>query len=124
LIANACEAMAELRPADRESRLALAIEVGAAPEVVRPVRVDREPTDAAPGSRELRIAVGDNGPGVSEEIRDRIFDPFLTTRASGSGIGLANVQKIVHAHGGSLSLESSARGSLFRIHLPLPSETT
>jgi PAS domain S-box-containing protein len=124
LIANACEAMAEVRPTGRESRLALAVEVGAAPELMRPVRVDRDPTDAAPASRELRIAVGDNGPGISEEIRDRIFDPFFTTRASGSGIGLANVQKIVHAHGGSLSLESSPHGSVFQIHLPLPSEAT
>ena len=135
LIVNACEAMAEARaasfaqraegerrPSDWQSRLALAIEVGAAPELARPVRVDREPRDAAPASRELRIAVGDNGPGISEEIRDRIFDPFFTTRESGTGIGLANVQKIVHAHGGSLSLESSQHGSLFRVHLPLPAD--
>ena len=134
LIVNACEAMAETRssfaqraegeprPSDRESRLALAVEVGAAPELAHRVRVDREPSEAAPASRELRIAVGDNGPGVSDEIRDRIFDPFFTTRESGSGIGLANVQKIVHAHGGSLSFESSPRGSVFRVHLPLPAE--
>jgi PAS domain S-box-containing protein len=120
LIVNACESMVEAR--GRESRLSLAIEVGAAPELARPVRVDREPSAATPPSRELRIAIGDNGPGISEEIRDRIFDPFFTTRESGSGIGLANVQKIVHAHGGSLSLESSERGSLFRVHLPLPVE--
>jgi nitrogen-specific signal transduction histidine kinase len=134
LIVNACEAMAEAsascaqraegerRPSGWESRLALALEVGPAPELARPVRVDREPSEAAPASLELRIAVGDNGPGVSEEIRDRIFDPFFTTRESGSGIGLANVQKIVHAHRGSLSLESSQRGSVFRVHLPLPAE--
>jgi PAS domain S-box-containing protein len=120
LIVNACESMVEAR--GRESRLSLAIEVGAAPELARPVRVDREPSAATPPSRELRITIGDNGPGISEEIRDRIFDPFFTTRESGSGIGLANVQKIVHAHGGSLSLESSERGSLFRVHLPLPVE--
>jgi nitrogen-specific signal transduction histidine kinase len=120
LIVNACEAMVEARSA--QTRLALALEVGAAPELARPVRVDRDPSEAAPVSRELRIAVADNGPGVSEEIRDRIFDPFFTTRESGSGIGLANVQKIVHAHGGSLSLESSQSGSVFRVHLPLASE--
>ena len=120
LIANACEAMAEARTI--ESRLDLAISVGAAPELVRPVRVDREPCEAAPASSELRIAIGDNGPGISDEIRDRIFDPFFTTRASGTGIGLANVQKVVHAHGGSLSLQSSPRGTVFRVHLPLPAE--
>jgi len=120
LIANACEAMAEARTI--ESRLDLAISVGAAPDLVRPVRVDREPCEAAPASSELRIAIGDNGPGISDEIRDRIFDPFFTTRASGTGIGLANVQKVVHAHGGSLSLQSSPRGTVFRVHLPLPAE--
>lgn len=138
LIVNACEAMAEAR--GRESRLAISIDVGPAPELTRAVRVDRETgataavsdelrspsAHCAPDgllSRELRIAVGDTGLGIPEEIRDRIFDPFFTTRASGSGIGLANVQKIVHAHGGSLSLESSDLGSVFRVHLPLPADT-
>ena len=64
----------------------------------------------------------DNGPGISEDIRDRIFDPYFTTRETGSGIGLANVQKIVLAHGGSLSLSTSEDGSAFRLHLPLPAE--
>jgi PAS domain S-box-containing protein len=120
LVVNACEAMAET-PA-RASRLDLAIEVGAAPELTRAVRVGREPAGPA-AQRELRIAISDTGPGISEESRDRIFDLFFTTRASGSGIGLASVQKIVHAHGGSLSLQSSDAGSVFRVHLPLAAET-
>jgi signal transduction histidine kinase len=113
--------MAEARAQGRESRLAISIDVGAAPELARAVRVDREP-EASAALRELRIAVADTGLGIPEEIRDRIFDPFFTTRASGSGIGLANVQKIVHAHGGSLSLQSSELGSVFRVHLPLPAD--
>jgi signal transduction histidine kinase len=120
LIVNACEAMAEAR--DRESRLAISIDVGAAPALARAVRVDREHSAADAAPCELRIAVADTGLGIPEEIRDRIFDPFFTTRASGSGIGLANVQKIVHAHGGSLSLQSSDLGSVFRVHLPLPAD--
>jgi signal transduction histidine kinase len=120
LIVNACEAMAEAR--GRESRLAISIDVGPAPELSPAVRVGSEIADA-PASSELRIAIGDTGLGIPEEIRDRIFDPFFTTRESGSGIGLANVQKIVHAHGGSLSLQSSELGSVFRIHLPLPADT-
>jgi len=136
LIVNACEAMAEAR--ECESRLAISIDVGPAPELTRAVRVDRERGAVAPPSdelrspsarcapdglpRELRIAVADSGPGIPVEIRDRIFDPFFTTRESGSGIGLANVQKIIHAHGGSLSLESSELGSVFRLHLPLAAE--
>ncbi len=120
LIVNACEAMAEAR--GRESRLAISIEIGSAPELTRAVRVDREPDESAAASREVRLAVADTGHGICEEIRDRIFDPFFTTRESGSGIGLANVQKIVLAHGGSLSLQSSDLGSVFCVHLPLPAE--
>ncbi len=120
LIVNACEAMAEAR--GRECRLEIAIGVGPAPELTRPVRVGDESAPSPNASRELRIAIGDTGPGISEEIRDRIFDPFFTTRESGTGIGLANVQKIVHAHGGSLSLQSSELGSEFCIHLPLVAE--
>jgi PAS domain S-box-containing protein len=112
----------ERRPSLRESRLAISIDVGHAPELSRAVRVDRESGAHVATSRELRIAVGDTGLGIPEEIRDRIFDPFFTTRASGSGIGLASVQKIVHAHGGTLSLESSELGSVFRVHLPLPAD--
>jgi signal transduction histidine kinase len=115
LITNACEAMA----GGSDSCLDLAIEVGPAPELVRPVRVDRDDVAARTPSREVRIAVADNGPGIPDEIRDRIFDPFFTTRERGSGIGLATVQKIVLAHGGSLSLETSDHGSAFRLHLPL-----
>jgi two-component system response regulator HydG len=117
LIVNACEAMAETRCA--RSRLDVGLEIGAAPELTRAVRVDRDVrADDGMALRELRIAIGDTGPGIADDIRDRIFDPFFTTRASGSGIGLANVQKIVHAHGGTLSLQSSEAGSVFRVHLP------
>jgi signal transduction histidine kinase len=116
LIVNACEAMEGRSGA----RLSLAIEVAPAPEIADPVRVGREAVAGA--ARELRIAVGDTGPGIPEAIRDRIFDPFFTTRERGSGIGLASTHKIVLAHGGSLSLSTSERGSEFRIHLPLSAE--
>jgi PAS domain S-box-containing protein len=122
LIVNACEAMEDLH--GRVSRLALSIEVGPAPELAAPVRVDRDAAAASAASRELRIAVCDTGPGIPEAIRDRIFDPFFTTRERGSGIGLANAHKIVVAHGGSLSLSTSEQGSVFRMHLPVPAEAT
>ena len=67
--------------------------------------------------------MGGGDADFAARVWKRIFDPFFTTRASGSGIGLANVQKIVHVHGGSLSLESSDLGSVFRVHLPLPADT-
>jgi signal transduction histidine kinase len=68
---------------------------------------------------ELVIRVADNGPGVPEALRERIFYPFFTTRESGSGVGLALAQKLVAAHGGSLLLERQRVGACFAIHLPI-----
>ncbi|MCP5066049.1 MAG: hypothetical protein GY946_05725 [bacterium] len=66
------------------------------------------------------IGVADNGPGIPTELQERIFSPFFTTRAEGSGVGLALVQKTVASHGGSLQLESRpGHGAAFRLHLPL-----
>ena len=52
------------------------------------------------------IEVRDSGPGVDPEIRDRIFEPFFSTKTSGSGLGLALVKKIAEDHGGGVALES------------------
>lgn len=66
------------------------------------------------------ITVTDNGPGVPDELRDRVFDPYFTTRASGTGLGLAIVKKIVLEHGGSIDLESApGGGSRFTIRVPI-----
>jgi len=66
------------------------------------------------------IAVRDNGPGMSAEVRNRAFEPFFTTRAQGTGLGLAVVQSVVLAHRGSIALESQpGRGSTFTVFLPL-----
>jgi signal transduction histidine kinase len=65
------------------------------------------------------LSVDDTGPGVSPELRERIFFPFFTTRAQGSGIGLAWVQKAVAAHGGSVSVsDSNGGGARFVLHVP------
>ncbi|MBW2243119.1 MAG: hypothetical protein JRH01_14130 [Deltaproteobacteria bacterium] len=65
------------------------------------------------------ISISDNGPGVPAELQERIFSPFFTTRAKGSGVGLALVQKIIVSHGGSVQLESPPEGgTVFRLHLP------
>ena len=120
LIENACEAMA-LVP-ERASCLGLAIDVQAAPALEPTVRIGADPGPARPRSRELCIAVSDSGPGVPPDRRDRIFDPFFTTKPAGTGIGLATVQKVVAAHGGSLSFETGETGSCFRLHLPLAEE--
>jgi PAS domain S-box-containing protein len=66
------------------------------------------------------VTVTDDGPGVPPEARERIFDPFYTTRAGGIGLGLALVQRIVSAHGGWVSVVASrwGRGAEFRVGLP------
>lgn len=70
-------------------------------------------------ARGVLIAIQDNGPGIEPEIRDRIFTPFFTTRSDGTGLGLAVVQSIIHAHGGQVRLgERTGPGTKFEIQLP------
>ena len=69
---------------------------------------------------ELRIDIGDTGPGVPAENRERIFYPFFTTREEGTGVGLAEVHKAVASHGGSVEVRDRVGGgAMFVIHLPL-----
>jgi signal transduction histidine kinase len=69
-------------------------------------------------ARTLEIRVQDEGPGVPADVRDRIFEPLFTTRAQGSGIGLALCRLILEAHGGTVDLESTDTGACFVIRLP------
>jgi signal transduction histidine kinase len=67
----------------------------------------------------LRVFFDDNGPGIPVESRDRIFRPFFTTRAHGTGLGLALVQKIVVTHNGRIVIGNSASGGAsFQVTLP------
>jgi signal transduction histidine kinase len=67
-----------------------------------------------------RISVHDNGPGIDRDVRDRIFRPFFTTKKTGTGLGLALVQKIIVTHNGRVSAGSSpAGGACFQVTLPL-----
>ncbi len=67
---------------------------------------------AARGERGTRVAweIRDSGPGVSDEIRDKIFTPFFTTRERGTGLGLAFVQEIARDHGGAVSVDRAPEG--------------
>ncbi len=78
---------------------------------------------SVPGSQDrvslpLEFCVHDNGPGVPEDIVPYIFDPFITTKTNGSGLGLALVAKVVGEHGGVIECDSSPRGTTFRVLMP------
>ncbi len=82
---------------------------------------------AVPGSDQrmhlpLLVAVRDNGGGIAEDIRESLFDPFVSTKPSGSGLGLALVAKIVSDHGGLIEVESRPGRTEFRLHLPILAE--
>ncbi|HEB77251.1 MAG TPA: PAS domain-containing protein [Methylothermaceae bacterium] len=66
------------------------------------------------------LSVVDDGPGMDEAVRQRIFEPFFTTRPDGTGLGLAVVESVVRAHGGSVRCDSRpGRGCAFHVYLPL-----
>lgn len=67
----------------------------------------------------LMVSIQDNGPGIPEDIQSRLFDPFVTTKTSGRGLGLALVAKVVDAHGGVIEFDSEPGRTEFRIMLPL-----
>jgi two-component system, NtrC family, nitrogen regulation sensor histidine kinase NtrY len=66
------------------------------------------------------IEISDNGPGIPEAIRDRVFEPYFSTKESGTGLGLAMVNQIVNDHGGYIRIaQSNENGTLVRIEIPL-----
>ncbi|MBI1683720.1 two-component system sensor histidine kinase NtrB [Caulobacter hibisci] len=85
---------------------------------VRVRGVDGKPASSAP----IEIRVQDNGPGVPQSLRDHLFQPFVTTKANGTGLGLALVTKLVTAHGGLIDFESEPGRTVFRVLLPVAPE--
>jgi signal transduction histidine kinase len=122
LIVNALEAMASCGRG-RDAVLSVSVACVASDRNLRSVRLNSDGVNAASqrlAARELVIAISDTGEGVPVELQEKIFYPFFTTKATGSGIGLATAQKIAASHGGMIELESEAgRGSTFRLRLPV-----
>jgi signal transduction histidine kinase len=89
-----------------------------------PVRVTLEPSAREPDDRTgaragVVVRVADDGSGVPDELRDRVFTPFYSTRPSGTGLGLAVVKSSAEAHGGEVTLESTpGGGATFTLRLP------
>jgi two-component system nitrogen regulation sensor histidine kinase GlnL len=80
---------------------------------------------AVPGSSErvhlpLQVVVRDNGPGIPEEVRATLFEPFVTTKRGGQGLGLALVAKLVADQGGLIECDSRPGRTTFRLSLPAP----
>jgi two-component system, NtrC family, nitrogen regulation sensor histidine kinase GlnL len=82
---------------------------------------------AVPGSDSrtqlpLVVSVQDNGTGIPEDLRAHLFDPFVTTKINGSGLGLALVAKIVDDHGGVIEFDSEPHRTIFKVMLPIHRE--
>jgi signal transduction histidine kinase len=74
---------------------------------------------ATPNDRKWRIAIRDTGPGISDEVAERIFEPFVTTKAQGTGLGMAICRRIIDSHGGTISAGTGPQGGAeIRIDLP------
>jgi two-component system, NtrC family, nitrogen regulation sensor histidine kinase GlnL len=109
LVKNAAEAIGE-GTSDGEILLSTAFRPG--------VRL------SLPGSKTrvslpLQFCVRDNGSGVPEDLMPHLFDPFVTTKPKGSGLGLALVAKVVGDHGGIIECESQPRRTIFRVMMPV-----
>jgi signal transduction histidine kinase len=76
--------------------------------------------DGLEGREAVRVEVTDDGPGIPQDVAEKVFDPFFSTKPQGSGLGLAIVRKIVDAHDGRIDLRTSqGQGTTIRVTLPV-----
>jgi two-component system nitrogen regulation sensor histidine kinase GlnL len=65
------------------------------------------------------VSVADNGGGIPDQIKPHLFDPFVTTKRNGTGLGLALVAKVIGDHGGVTEFDSEPGRTVFRVFLPV-----
>ena len=78
--------------------------------------------EQAPQNLPLLVEITDNGPGIPQDLQEHLFEPFMTTKPHGSGLGLPLCAKIIADHGGMIDFESTPGQSVFRVLLPIASE--
>lgn len=71
-----------------------------------------------PNHDEFRIRVQDDGQGIADDVRSRIFEPFFSTKEGGTGLGMSIVHSLVSLHGGAIALDTSPRGTRFDVTIP------
>jgi two-component system, NtrC family, nitrogen regulation sensor histidine kinase GlnL len=110
LVKNAAEAAHARRDGRGEVTITTAYRHG-----VRVRAVDAAAAQSAP----LEVRIQDNGPGVPPRLKDHLFEPFVSAKAGGAGLGLALVAKLVAGHGGLIDFESEPGRTVFRVLLPV-----
>ena len=114
LIKNAAEAL-QSRDEGGDIRIETSFRSG----VTRRVALDKPPIQLP-----VEICIIDNGPGVSEGLKQRLFQPFITDKPTGQGLGLSLVSKVATAHGGLVEHQSQPGRTVFSILLPVSPQLT
>jgi two-component system, NtrC family, sensor kinase len=136
LVVNACQASprgrlaigtrAKVLGSSRRTAMRQSDGGSRSPDPSRSWSPEPRPLELAPGTRGVMLFVADDGPGVSEADRERVFDPFYTTKdpGQGTGLGLAIVARTVHECGGSIWVDRAREGgAVFKVFLPTAGET-
>ncbi len=84
----------------------------------RTLAVKVAPSDKLTTPPQVEISISDTGPGIPDDLRDHIFEPFVSSKSTGTGLGLAITKRIVTAHHGSINVDSFPGGTVFQLQLP------